>query len=135
MALASAKEVEQLATSLSDSANALHARLMQAIKNQEIGLDEARVAFQQESALRQQADSLYIEAATLIVAGLDIPQKELMETIQEANKRIAKIKKVATLLDLLADVLALTMAAYTAKPKLILAALKEVKQDVKELKV
>ena len=130
MALASQQEVEQFADTLSDCANALHARLMQAIKDQEIGPDEARVAFQQETALRQQANSLFIDAATLIVAGLDVAQNELMGTIQEANRRIAKIKKVAALLDFLTDVLALAMAAYTAKPKLILAALKEVKHDL-----
>lgn len=134
MALESKQDVEQLADGLTNSANESHARLLKAIETQEVTPDEARAAFQQETLLRQQASSLYIDAAACIVQGLTLSQKDFMGIIEEANQRIAKIKKIAAFLDLLADILALAAAAYAAKPKPILAAVKEVKQDLEDLR-
>lgn len=134
MALDTKQDVEQLADGLTESANESHGWLLDAIKSNKITPDQARVAFQQETLLRQQANSLLIDAATCIVQGLTQSQKDFMGIIDEANQRIAKIKKIAAYLDLLADILSLATAAYAAKPKPILAALKEVKQDVEDLR-
>jgi predicted metal-binding transcription factor (methanogenesis marker protein 9) len=134
MALESQTDVEQLADALTQTADASHAWLLQAIGNRTITPDEARAAFHQETLLRQQANSLYVDAATCIVQGLALPQKEFMGIIRDANKRVARIKKIAVFMDLLADLLALASACCAAKPKPILAALKEIKQDVENLR-
>ena len=134
MALESREDIEQLADGLTQSADESRAWLLDAIKKQTITPDEARTTFQQEALLRQQANGLYIDAATCIVQGLSLSQKDFMKIIGEANKRIAKIEKIVILMDLLADILALAAASYAAKPKPILAALKEVKQDITSLK-
>lgn len=133
MALEKKQQVEQLADRLTASADEIHARLMQAIKKKEIAPEEARATFQQETTLRQQANSLYIDAGSCIVVDLAIPQKEFVGVIEEANRRIAKIKEIAAFLDLVADILALAVAAYAGKPKPILAAFEEVREDLKAL--
>jgi hypothetical protein len=134
MALDTKQDVEQLADRLTENANESHDRLLKAIKSKEIEPDQARAAFQQEILLRQQANSLYIDAARCIVQGFTQSQQDFIGTIDEANQRIAKIKKIAAFLDLLADILSLATAAYAAKPEPILASFKEVKQDLKNLR-
>lgn len=129
-ALEKAKEVEEMADALSACANAVHDRLIDAIDNKEIARDQAQAALQDEGMLRQRANSLYIDAALFVVEGLEVSQLELINSVAEAEKSIAKIKKIEAFLDLVADLLALASAVYAAKPKVIIAALKEVKEDV-----
>lgn len=133
MALSTKKQVEEFADRLSQCANDIHVRLMAALKAKEIDQAAAQVAFQQETQLRQQANGLYIDAANLTVQELATPQAELLGVIDSAKGKLANIKKIAAVLDLIADILALAVAASTAKPGPILAAYKEVKKDLDEL--
>lgn len=133
MALEKKRDIEELADRLTSSADEIRTRLMQAINNKEVKAEEARVVFQHETTLRQQANSLLIDAAKCVVTDVAMPQKDFIAIIDEANKRIAKVEKIAAYLDLVTDILALASAAYAAKPKPILAALKEVKDDLKAL--
>ncbi|MDD5366646.1 MAG: hypothetical protein PHR30_15010 [Gallionellaceae bacterium] len=133
MALEQKSDVEALGDRMTSSADEIFARLIKAIEQHEISPEEARNTFQQETLLRQQANSLYIDAAKCIVDGLTITQTSFMQIIDDANQRIAKIEKVAAFLDLVADLLSLATAAYAAKPKPILAAIKEVEKDLKAL--
>ena len=134
MALEAKQDVEQLADQFTRNADETHTRLIRAIEKNEISQEDARVMFQHETSLRQQANSLYIDAAKCVVEGLALSQEKLVAVIDEASERIATIAKIAAFLDLVADILALATAAYAAKPKPILAALKEVQADLKALK-
>jgi len=133
MALKTAKQVEDLANKLSESADVMHARLMQAIRKKEIDHASAQSLFQDESALRQRANSLYIDAAACVVKELEESQAGMIAAIDAANRKIGKMKQIAAFVDLIADLLVLAAAAYAAKPAPILAALKEIKADVDAL--
>ena len=130
MALANQKQVEALADNLTGCADSIHDRLMKAIKNKEINQNTAQLIFQDEASLRQRANGLYIDAANCVVKGLAGSQKNIIDLVDTAKEKIKKIKKIANFVDLIADLLMLAAAAYAAKPALILAALKEVKEDV-----
>jgi hypothetical protein len=130
MALETAEQIEELADALTASANAIHARLMKAIKSNEISREEARATSHDEATLRQRANALYIDAALRIVSGLKLTQTELLATIRSGNENLKKLKKVATFLDFVADILTLSTAIYAAKPAVILAAYKEIKKDI-----
>lgn len=134
MALANQKQVEDLADSLTECADSIHGRLMKAIKNKEVNQAEAQATFQDETILRQWANSLYVDAAKSVVTNLATSQKSLMDAVDTAKAEIRKIKQISAFIDLVADLLALAAAAYAAKPGPILAALKEVKEDVEALK-
>lgn len=130
MALATVKQIAELADRLTQSADGIHERLIKAIKNNEVDPPTAQLIFQDEALLRQRANSLYIDAANCIVADLADSQKSVLALIDTANGKMAKIKAIAQFIDLIADLLVLAAAAYAAKPGPIVAALKEVKQDV-----
>lgn len=133
MALANQKQVEALADNITGCADSIHNRLMKAITNKEIDQYTAQSIFQDEAMLRQRANSLYIDAANCVVDGLAETQKSIIGLIDTANEKIKTIKKIASFIDLIADLLVLAAAAYAAKPAPILAALKEVKEDVDAL--
>ena len=133
MALANKEQVEALADNLTKCADSIHTRLTKAIKNKEIDHSAAQSLFQDESTLRQQANSLYINAAKRVVEDLAESQKNVMTLIETVKETIRTIENIARFIDLIADLLVLVSAAYAAKPAVILAALKEVKKDVDAL--
>jgi hypothetical protein len=133
MALANKEQVEALADNLTKCADSIRARLTKAIKNKDIDHSAAQSLFQDESTLRQQANSLYINAAKLVVEDLAESQKNVMTLIDTVKEVIRTIENVSHFIDLVADLLVLVSAAYAAKPAEILAALKEVKKDVDAL--
>ena len=134
MALANQRQVEELANSLTECADSIHERLMKAVKNKAVNQAEAQATFQDETILRQRANSLYIDAASCVLGDLAMPQKGLMDVVDTAKAKIRNIKQISAFVDLVADLLALAAAAYAAKPGPILATLKEVKEDVEALK-
>ena len=133
MALANRKQVEALADVMTGCADAIHSRLMQAIRNKEIDRYTAQTIFQDEAVLRQRANSLYIDAANCVVEDLAQSQKSVLELINGAKAKIKVIQEIAGFIDLVADLLVLAAAAYAAKPVPIMAALKEVQDDVEAL--
>jgi hypothetical protein len=133
MALANQKQVEALADNLTQCADSIHERLKKAIKNKEIDQYTAQSIFQDEAILRQRANSLYIDAANCVVADLADSQKDVMTLIDTAKETVKTIEGIARFIDLIADLLVLAAAAYAAKPGPILAAFKEVKNDVDAL--
>lgn len=133
MALKNKQEVKALADNLTKCADSMHSRIMKAINNKEIDLPKAQLMFQDETILRQRANSLYIDAANCIVADLEEAQEKIMGVIDTAKEKIETIKKIASIIDLFADLLVLAGAVYAAKPASILTALKAVKDDLKEL--
>ena len=133
MALANQEQVEALADNITKCADSIHDRLKKAIKNKEIDQYTAQSIFQDEATMRQRAGSLYIDAAKCVVEDLAESQKSVMTLIDTAKETIKTIENIARFIDLIADLLVLAAAAYAAKPAPILAALKEVKDDVDAL--
>jgi hypothetical protein len=131
MALANQKEVEDLAERITACADSIHDRLMKAIKTREIDQYKAQSIFQDEAILRQRANSLYIDAAECVVVGVAESQHSMMNLIDTAKGTIKTMKQIASFIDILADLLVLAAAATAAKPGPILAALNEVREDVK----
>jgi hypothetical protein len=128
MALKNKKEVEELADSLTLSADAIH---KQDIKKGSVDQPQAQLIFQDEVILRQKANGLYIDAANCVIKNLSEPQAELVGVIAAANEKLKKMKDVERFINLVADLLVLASAAYAAKPGPLLTALEEVRKDLK----
>jgi hypothetical protein len=133
MALETEKKLLELADRLTQSANTIHDRLMKAIRAKQVDQTTAQLLFQDEVALRQRANALYIDAVNCVVADLQPTQESVLALVDTANARIKKIKTLAHCIDLIADLLVLAAAAYAAKAGPISAALQEVKRDVDAL--
>src|SRR5690554_596763 len=134
MALATQAQIEAVAAELTQCADIVHERLMKGVKRKEIERHEAQLVFQDEIILRQKANGLYIDAANCVVANLAETQKSLLTTIDTAEQKLKKIKDITAFIDLTADLIVLAAAINAAKPSAILAALKEVKKDVENMK-
>jgi hypothetical protein len=133
MALSNTLEVEALANKITECANTIHSRLMIAINDKEIDQTTAQAMFQDETILRQRANSLYLAAANCVVMDLKISQNDLLGVIENAQKSMEKIEEIAHFIDLTADILMLITTAYAAKPTPILAAVKKIQSDLDAL--
>lgn len=130
---ATAHDLEALADSLSACADALHARLMRAIRPHpappagmpaqpgaiDHGLPQgaAQALFENEVALRQRANGLYLEAAELAGRGLAGQQQALLDLAARAHEQIRSINRLRDLVSLLADLLTLGAAVAAGKPE------------------
>ena len=134
MALANQSQIETIAAELTKCADVVHERIMHEVKRKKMGLHQAQLIFQDEVILRQKANGLYIDAANCVVEGLAETQKSLLTTIDTAKQHLKNIKDITAFIDLTADLIVLAAAINAAKPSAILAALKEVKEDVENMK-
>jgi hypothetical protein len=134
MALKTPKEVEELADGLTESADALHKQLLKQIRKGSVNQAQAQMMFQDEAILRQKANGLYIDAVNCVVADLPTAQGKLVDLVAAANAKLKKMNDVEKIIDLVADLLVLAAAAYAAKPGPLLAALEEVRKDLKARK-
>ncbi|MRW94221.1 hypothetical protein GJ699_30030 [Duganella sp. FT80W] len=132
--------IETLADHLSASANALHARLMRAIRNPGpdgalpgISQGVAQALFENEVALRQRANSLYLDAAVLAASGLGAQQQQLLDLTALAQQKIDHINRLKDLVDLAAELLTLGAAVATGKPERLLSPLEKLKQHIEAL--
>jgi hypothetical protein len=143
-ALGSAQHVEQLADALSQAANALHARIMRAIRQRPAGVppalprlalsaEQARALFDNEVALRQQANRLYSDAAGYVLAGLKASQRSVMDVADDATRKIGKIDALKDLIGIGNDLLALASAVAAGQLENTVSALKTLKHGVDSL--
>jgi hypothetical protein len=130
-ALATAKQVEELADKLSACADSIHERVMRDIhRSQEQHHGEvpeaeqavARALLDAEIELRQRANRLYAEAATCIVGSLGRSQKQLIALTADAAEKIKTITRIGDGITLVARLLGLAAAAATGQVMPILAA-------------
>lgn len=141
-ATATSADIERLADSLSASANALHERIMAAIRRNDdhagggaplaggIAHADAQALFEQEVALRQQANSLYVDSARLATAGLVVPGPQLLDVAARARETIRRIDRAKDIAGIVAALLGLTAAVLTAKGKEAAAALEDLKDNL-----
>ena len=136
-------DIEALADRLSACADELHARLMRAIRKQPpeggtpgapgISQGVAQALFENEVALRQRANSLYLDAAQLAASGLGGAQQQVLDVTARAQEKIAKIDRIKDLIDLTAELLALGAAVATGKPEHIVSPLEKIKHHLDAL--
>jgi len=127
-ALATAKQVEELADKLSACADSIHARVMADIRRHnggEVPEGEqavARALLDAEIELRQRANRLYADAAACIVSSLGQSQQKLVQLTIDAAAKIQQITRISDGITLVARLLGLAAAAATGQAMPILAA-------------
>jgi len=127
-ALATARQVEELADKLSACADSIHARVMTDIRRHgdgevpESGQAVARALLDAEIELRQRANRLYADAAACIVSSLGQPQQTLIRLTVDAAARIQQITRIGDGITLVARLLSLAAAAATGQVAPILLA-------------
>ncbi|MBA5636021.1 hypothetical protein H3H37_03025 [Duganella sp. LX20W] len=151
--LSGAGDIEALAERLSACADALHARLMKAIRaattaapapagpqpargasiDQGLSQGAAQALFENEVALRQRANGLYLDAATLAASGLAGAEQQLLALTAQAAERIRTLDRLRDLIDLAAELLQLGAAVASGAPEHLAAPLEKIKQHLADL--
>ena len=144
---ASPVDIEALADSLVACADALHTRLMRAIRaaapgtpgvagsiDQGLSQGAAQALFENEVALRQRANGLYLDAATLAATGLDGQQQLLLDLTAQAQEKIRKINRLKDMIDITGDLLALGAAVAAGQPEHLAAPLEKIRRHLAALK-
>jgi hypothetical protein len=141
--------VAALADSLSSCADALHERIMHAIRQRQPGnataspagdladgitQDSAQALFDHEVLLRQSANTLYVQAAVLATSDLDSVRQELTDVTASARDTLRHVAKVQALAALTADLVALAGALAAGKPARWPAAIRQVRDRVTALR-
>ncbi|GGC01286.1 hypothetical protein [Pseudoduganella buxea] len=148
-------DIEALADSLSACANELHQRIMRAIRRNgqdriEGGEDEgneagggaasgitqadAQALFDQEVALRQSANSLYVDSARLAVAGLAIPGQQLLSLAARARETIRRIDRAKEIAGIAGSLIGVAAAILSAHPQNLATALETLDEHLDALK-
>lgn len=136
-------DLEALADSLTASADELHQRIMRGIRQQQrlagnngqdgatpLSHGAAQALFENEVALRQQANSLYADAASHSLEGMGVTLEELLRLSAAARAAIRRIERVKELAALSADLLALAAAIAAARPEHLVAPLQSLRQQL-----
>lgn len=133
-------DLEALADSLSASADELHQRIMRGIRREQplegsngaggLSHGAAQALFENEVALRQQANSLYVDAASHALEGLGVTLEELLRLADEARAAIRRIERVKELAGISADLLALATAIVAARPEHLAAPLQSLQRHL-----
>ncbi len=136
---ASPAQIEALADQLSASADALHARILAELKAHGEGragereLAMARALFDQELVLRQHAQALYLNAATLIAGALGDERQRVAALTVAAAEKIRKIAVIGDAVSVVAGLVQLAAAAATGQPATIVVAIEKLSKKVKLL--
>lgn len=140
---ASAADLEALADRLSACADALHARLMRALRPPPLlpgpgaGLappqEEAQALFEAEVALRQRANTLYLGAATLAAGGLGGDLRQLLDVTARARDSINRVNRLRDLADIAAELLAMGAAVAAGRPEHLAAPLEQLRHHLDDL--
>jgi hypothetical protein len=129
--LSSAAQVAQLADQIGACADALHERIMREIHAYQCGpvprkaQDTARQLLDDEQVLRQRADGLYADAATLIVHSLGAQQQHIMALTTDAAVKLKKLVKLTDAMGIVGRLLEIAGAALTANPVFIMRSLED----------
>jgi hypothetical protein len=138
-ALSTAKQVEELADQLSACADSIHERVMRDIRRSqqqhhgevpEAEQSAARALLDAEIELRQRANRLYADAAACIVTSLGQQQQRLVALTADAAEKIKTITRIGDGISLVGRLLGLAAAATTGQVVPILAAIKQLKDQL-----
>jgi hypothetical protein len=129
--LSNPAQVEQLADQFTACANALHERIMHEIQSYQGGpvplkaQDAARQLLDDEQVLRQRANSLYADAASLIVHTLGKSQQHVVALTTDAAGKLKTLVKIADTMGVVGRLLEFSGAALTGNPILIMRSLED----------
>lgn len=128
-------DIEALADSLSAAAHDLHTRLTQAIREKPPAIAQAaaQTLFDNEVALRQCANTLYLNAAVLAVGGTGGAQRQLMEVTRRAQEKIRRIEHTKHLIQLTGELISLAAAVVSGKPEDIAAPFENIKHHLEAM--
>lgn len=135
--LSSVDHVIDLADQLSSCADQLHERIMREIRSHQGRAvpdkvqNTMRKLLEDEIMLRQRANGLYADAATVVVKALGKPQSHLMALTADAAEKIRKIGLIGEVTSLVAGLLAFAGAVSTGQPTPILLALGKIHKQIK----
>lgn len=138
-ALSSMPHIIELADSLVHIADVLLARILQEILSHEgrTMRDAEQAAMRglmdDELLLRQRAQALYADAATLVITGLNQPQSRLMALTAAAAEHIRRIGKIGEITSLIGGILGLAGAMATGQLSQVAAAIKKIHSHSKAL--
>jgi hypothetical protein len=131
--LSTPAQIEQLADQLGACADALHERIMHELHAYEgrpvppRAQEAARKLLDDEQVLRQRANSLYADAATIIVHSLGKSQQHIVALTTDAAEKLKKLTRLADAMGIVGRVLELSGAALTGNPVFIMRALEDMK--------
>ncbi len=134
--LSTPAEIEALGDQLTACADALHQRVIESIKQHKgapiSDADQAvaRGLIDDELLLRERANALYADAATVVVKSLGQPQQHVMALTVAAAEKIRNIGYLGQAVSLAASLLTLGAAAATGQPVAIIGALDNVRRHV-----
>lgn len=139
--LASIAEIEALADQLSACADELHKRIMKQInsytsRGQPVPPQQqsiARALLDDEAVLRERANGLYADAATIVVKSLGKSQQHVMALTAAAAEKIRKIALLGDVAGLVGGLLGLAGAAATGNPVPIVLALENIRRQTKAI--
>ena len=128
-------DIEALADSLSSAADALHTRLIEAIREKPAGITHAtaQALFENEVSLRQCANNLYLNAALLATSGLGGAQQQIMEVTARAQEKIRRIEHTKHMIQLTGELLSLAAAVATGKPERLAAPFENIKHHLEAM--
>lgn len=129
-ALDTATKIKDVAKRLIACADTLQTAALDAFKADRVPQDELLRALSEGSQLRALAEHLLNDAANSVVEDLELAQSQLTDTIDRANKTLAKIDKIRNAIDLAANLLLLVGAVNAGQPQAILSALNAVRGDL-----
>lgn len=130
-ALSTPDQVAQLGDQLSAIADAMHERTLREIRAYQDGAvppatqQAARQLFDDEQVLRQRANALYLQAATLIVKALPQSQRNVVQLTTTAAGKLKHLVQLRDALGVVGRVLELSGAALTGNPVIIMRALED----------
>ncbi len=139
--LSTPADIEALADQLSICADELHASVVRAVKSKngspisEADQTAARALFDEELLLRQRANALYADSATLVVKSLSASQQHIVDITAAAAEKIRKITLISDAAALVAGLVGLAGAAASGNASLIVKALEAVHKHAKAVGV
>ena len=137
--LATTAQIEALADQLSLCADELQARVMRDIAAHQGPLFSAqqqalaRGLLDEADVLRQRANGLYADAATLLVKSLGASQQQLMQLTADAGEKIRKIAKIGHAVGLVSGLVMLAGAVSTGQAVPIIVALEKIRRQSKRI--
>jgi len=137
--LATVEQIEALADQLSACADQLHERVMAEVRaHGAADIDEQRKAavralLDDEIVLRQRANSLYADAATLVVKSLGQSQLQIVRLTADAAEKIRKIAVIGDVTGIVGGLLLLAGAAASGQPAAIVLAIEKLRRQTKLL--
>lgn len=127
-------DIAALADSITACARELHARIMRDIRREVLTHEEAQALFDQEVALRLQANKLYVDAAVLAAGSLALPRQQLLDLAEQAREAIRRIERSKLVADIAGNLLRLAAAVAAARPEDLAPAAEELKANLSALK-